>query len=401
MQNIRKLGEDTWYIGANDRKISLFEGVYPLENGISYNSYVILDEKTVLMDTADEAVSRIFMENLAGVLNGRALDIIVINHMEPDHCAALGLVLQKYPEAKLFGTMQVKNLITQFHATDVTDRFTVVKENDTLRTGRHELRFFTAPMVHWPEVMVTYDETDHVLYSADAFGLFGALSGNLYADTCSLWTEGLSEARRYYTNIVGRYGMQVQALLKKASALDISMICPLHGPVIRRDFGYYIDLYDKWSRYAWEDNAVAVFYGSIYGGTENACEILAARLAEKGIRDIRLYDVARTHFSYLVAEAFRCRALVFAAPTKDAALFPPMELLLTEIKHKGLAGRTVGLIENGSWGPMAGKLMGAYFESLKDIDMLSKTVTIRSAANDANREELAAMAEEIAGKLLP
>ena len=393
MYNVIKMSEDMYYIGASDRRLSLFENIYPLNNGVSYNSWLITDEKTVLFDTVDYSVSRIFMENLACVLKDRPLDFIVINHMEPDHCTSLGLVLEKYPEAKLYGTMQVKNMILQFHGVDVSDRFTAVKDGDTLETGRHTFRFATAPMVHWPEAMVTYDEAAKVLFSADAFGLFGALSGNLYADESYLWTEELFEARRYYTNIVGRYGMNVQALLKKAAALDIEMICPLHGPVIRKDLGYYIDLYDKWSRYEPEDDSVVIFYGSIYGGTENAADILAVELAERGVKNIKMYDVSKTHFSYLVAEAFRCSKLVFAAPTKDAALFPPMELLLTEIRHKGLSNRTVALIENGTWGPLSGKLMAAYFEGLKEIRLLEERVTIKSAPTEGNLEMLRKLAE--------
>ena len=353
MYNVTKMFEDMYYIGASDRRLALFENVYPLNNGVSYNSYLITDEQTILFDTVDYSVSRVFMENIACVLGDRPLDLIVINHMEPDHCTSLGLVLDKYPNAKIYGTMQVKNMILQFHGTDVSDRFTAVKDGDTLSTGRHTFHFVTAPMVHWPEAMVTWDETEKLLFSADAFGMFGALSGNLYADESKLWSEELFEARRYYTNIAGRYGMNVQALLKKAQALEIKMLCPLHGPVIRKDLGYYIDLYDKWSRYEPEEESVVIFYGSIYGGTENAAAVLAAKLSDRGVRNIRMYDVSKTHFSYLVAEAFRCSKLVFAAPTKDAALFPPMELLLTEIRHKGLANRTVALIENGTWGPLS------------------------------------------------
>ncbi|MBQ7563329.1 MAG: FprA family A-type flavoprotein [Lachnospiraceae bacterium] len=395
MYNVTKMFEDMYYIGASDRRLALFENVYPLNNGVSYNSYLITDEQTILFDTVDYSVSRVFMENIACVLGDRPLDLIVINHMEPDHCTSLGLVLDKYPNAKIYGTMQVKNMILQFHGTDVSDRFTAVKDGDTLSTGRHTFHFVTAPMVHWPEAMVTWDETEKLLFSADAFGMFGALSGNLYADESKLWSEELFEARRYYTNIAGRYGMNVQALLKKAQALEIKMLCPLHGPVIRKDLGYYIDLYDKWSRYEPEEESVVIFYGSIYGGTENAAAVLAAKLSDRGVRNIRMYDVSKTHFSYLVAEAFRCSKLVFAAPTKDAALFPPMELLLTEIRHKGLANRTVALIENGTWGPLSGKLMAAYFEGLKEIRLIEEKVTLKSAMTEANLAAVEKLAEEL------
>ena len=399
MHNVIKMSQDLYYIGASDRRLALFENIYPLNNGVSYNSYLIMDEKTVLFDTVDYSVSRAFMENLSFVLGERPLDLIVVSHMEPDHCTSLGLVLQKYPNALIYGTMQVRNMILQFHGMDISERFRAVKDGDTLTSGKHIFRFATAPMVHWPEVMVTYDETDRILFSADAFGIFGALSGNLYADESCLWTEELFEARRYYSNIVGRYGANVQALLKKAAALDIGMICPLHGPVIRKDPGYYIDLYDKWSRYEPEDNSVVIFFGSIYGGTENAADILASKLAEAGVQRIRMYDVSKTHYSYLVAEAFRCFGLVFAAPTKDAALFPPMELLLTELKHKGLSDRTVALIENGTWGPLSGKLMAAYFEGMKNINLLAERVTLKSRLTENDLEALDSLAKALAKQL--
>ena len=399
MYNIAKIKEDVFYIGASDRRLALFENMYPLANGVSYNAYLIKDEKTVLLDTVDAAVSGIFLENLAYALEDRSLDIIIVNHMEPDHCASLKLVLAKYPEAQLYGTMQVKNLISQFLHVDVSERFHAVKENDTLNTGKHQLTFVTAPMVHWPEVMVTYDAYDKILYAADAFGTFGALAGNLYADETDHWSQYLYEARRYYTNIVGRFGMNVQLLLKKAAGLELSMICPLHGPIIREDFDFYLKKYDQWSAYVPEDNAVTIMYGSIYGGTENACDILASLLAEKGVKGITLYDVSKTHYSYLVAEAFRCKALVFAAPTKDAGLFPPMAFLLSELKHKNLANRTVALIENGSWGPLAGKLMAEYFEGLKEIDLLSERVTLKSTANGENRDALKLLADKLAKSL--
>nr|MCR5101842.1 FprA family A-type flavoprotein [Butyrivibrio sp.] len=361
-------------------------------NGVSYNSYVISDDKTVLLDTVDHSVSKNFIENLKYTLDGKKLDYIVINHMEPDHCATLDTVLSMYPDAQIYGSMQVSKMITQFYGIDVSDRFTAVKENDTLNTGKHTLKFVMAPMVHWPEVMVTYDEYDKYLYSADAFGIFGAMCGNIFAEDTGIWNCNLSEARRYYTNIVGKYGMNVQTLLKKASALDIKAICPLHGPIIRENLDYYFDLYNKWSTYTPEDDSIVIAYASIYGGTENAAAILATKLAEKGAKNIRMYDVSKTHVSYLIAEGFRASKLVFAAPTLDTGLFPAMEMLLLELKHKNLSNRTVAFIENGTWAPMAAKHMSAIVSEMKNMTIIPETVSIKSALSETDIEKLDALA---------
>lgn len=399
MYNTIKINDDVTYVGASDRRIALFENAYPVGNGMSYNSYLISDEKTVLLDTCDSTVEKQFLENLSHALGDKALDYIIVNHMEPDHSASLAQVLQKYPAATVIGTMQVPKMVQQFTGLDIADRFNAVKEGDTLNTGSHTFRFIAAPMVHWPEVMMTYDETDRILYSADAFGRFGALSGNIFDDEASLWNGHLSSARRYYANIVGKYGMQVQALLKKAVTLDIAMICPLHGPVLRTELDFYLEKYDKWSSYTPEDDSVMIAYGSVYGGTENAADILAAKLAEKGVKNIRVYDVSKTHYSKIVAEAFRAKAIVFAAPTIDGGLFTEMELVLNEIKSKNLANRTVGFIENGTWGPMAAKSMAAYFEGLKNMNILETKCTIRSTVTEANLAELEAMAAAITESL--
>ncbi|MCR5149502.1 MAG: FprA family A-type flavoprotein [Eubacterium sp.] len=399
MHNTIRVNNDVTYIGASDRRIALFENAYPVGNGMSYNSYLVTDKKTVLLDTCDSTVEKQFLENLENALAGKALDHIIINHMEPDHSASLKAVLEKYPSATVIGTMQVSKMVQQFTGIDITDRFNAVKEGDTLNTGSHTFRFITAPMVHWPEVMMTYDETDKALYSADAFGRFGALSGNIFDDEASLWNGHLSSARRYYANIVGKYGIQVQAVLKKAAALDIKMICPLHGPILRENLAYYLDKYDKWSSYTPEDNSVIIAYGSVYGGTENAADILAAKLSEKGVKNIRIYDVSKTHYSKIVAEAFRAKALVFAAPTIDGGLFTEMETVLNEIKNKNLANRTVAFIENGTWGPLAAKSMAAYFEGLKNINILPEKCTVRSTVSEANLEELDKMADSIAACL--
>ncbi len=395
MHNVIKMNDDVVYIGASDRRIALFENSYPLNSGISYNSYIIDDEKTALLDTVDHSVSRNFIENLKYVLGDRQLDYIIVNHMEPDHCATLDRVMEMYPGAQIYGTMQVSKMIMQFYGIDVTDRFHTVKEGDTLAIGKHTLHFVMAPMVHWPEVMVTYDEYDKYLYSADAFGKFDALSGNLYADECDAWTTGLIEARRYYTNIVGKYGVNVQNLLKKAKGLDIKAICPLHGPVIRENLDYYIDLYDKWSSYTPEDDEIVIFYASIYGGTENAVEVLATKLSQKGAHNIHMYDVSKTHVSYLVAEAFRASRLVFATPTLDAGLFPTMETLLIELNHKNLSNRKVALIENGTWGPMATRHMTALLEGMKNMNVVPEGLSIKSTITEADLEKIDMLAEAI------
>ncbi len=400
MHNVTRVNKDMLYIGASERRLSLFENMYPLKDGVSYNSFLVNDDKTVLLDTADYAVSRTFMENLEHALGGKKLDIVIINHMEPDHCASLSLVLERYPAAKIYATAQVKNMISQFFGEDVSDRFNAVKDNDTLNTGKHTFRFITAPMVHWPEVMVTYDEADKILYSADAFGTFGALSGNIFSDETTHWSTDLAEARRYYSNIVGRFGANASMLLKKASSLDIEMIAPLHGPIIRKDPAFYIDKYVKWSSYTPEDKgAVAIIYGSVYGGTENACDILAAMLAERGVKNIKEYDVSSIHPSYLIAECFRCSTLVFAAPTHEAMLFVPMEAFLSDLKRKNLAKRTVALIENGTWGPLAGKLMASYFEGMKDIKLIEERLTIRSTLNEEGLKTLELMADSLCKEL--
>ncbi len=384
MQNTRKIRDDVFYIGGSDRRLALFENAYPLDNGMSYNSYLVMDEQTVLLDTVDASIDRQFTENLAYALAGRSLDYVFVDHMEPDHCATLDTVLKKYPQAQVIGTMQVAKMIRQYYGLDVSSRFRAVKEGEELNTGKHTFRFIMAPMVHWPEVMMTYDTTDKTLYSADAFGTFGALSGNLYNDETDAWHGQLSEARRYYANIVGKYGTNVQAVLKKASALDIQMICPLHGPLIRKDLEHILKKYDLWSSYTPEDKEdVVIFYGSIYGGTENAADILAGRLADRGLKNIRMYDISKTHPSYLIAEAFRAGKLVLASPTLDAALFPAMESLLMELRGKNLQNRTVALMENGTWAPMAAKQMRTALEPFKNLNILEAQVSIRSRADDA------------------
>lgn len=399
MYNVMQINDDVTYVGASDRKLALFEAVYPLVNGVSYNSYLVNDEKTVLLDTVDRSVSGVFFENIAHVLDGRKLDYVIVNHMEPDHAATLGELVLRYPEVKIVSNAKVVAMIKQFFDFDVDARVEVVAEGDTFSTGKHTFTFAMAPMVHWPEVMVTFDTTDGILYSADAFGTFGALSGNVFADEVDFENKWLDEARRYYTNIVGKYGPQVQMALKKALALDIKMICPLHGPIWRENIAWFVDKYNKWSTYTPEDNTVLIAYASIYGGTENAANILASELAKKGIKNIAMTDVSVTHPSYIISEAFRCSHIVFAAPTYNAGIFTPMETLLLDLAAHNLQNRTVAFIENGSWAPISAKLMGDIVAKMKNMTVLASKATLKSTVKDAQREELKTLASEIAETL--
>lgn len=399
MYNVMQINDDVTYVGASDRKLALFEAVYPLVNGVSYNSYLVNDEKTVLLDTVDRSVSGVFFENIAHVLDGRKLDYVIVNHMEPDHAATLGELVLRYPEVKIVSNAKVVAMIKQFFDFDVDARVEVVAEGDTFSTGKHTFTFAMAPMVHWPEAMVTFDTTDGILYSADAFGTFGALAGNVFADEVDFENKWLDEARRYYTNIVGKYGPQVQMALKKALALDIKMICPLHGPIWRENIAWFVDKYNKWSTYTPEDNTVLIAYASIYGGTENAANILASELAKKGIKNIAMTDVSVTHPSYIISEAFRCSHIVFAAPTYNAGIFTPMETLLLDLAAHNLQNRTVAFIENGSWAPISAKLMGDIVAKMKNMTVLASKATLKSTVKDAQREELKTLASEIAETL--
>ena len=399
MHNTRKIQEDLIYVGANDRRLALFENHYPIPRGVSYNAYVVLDEKTVLLDTADAAVSDQFFENVEYALGGRPLDYIIVNHMEPDHCASLGRLLEVYPEATIICNSKTLTMIHQFFRNNVEDRVMIIKEGDTFSSGRHVFTFVMAPMVHWPEAMVTYDVTDKILFSADAFGTWGALNGNLFNDDVNFERDWLDDARRYYTNIVGKYGPQVQALLGKAAGLKISMICPLHGPVIRSDFGFFLDKYQQWSTDEPEEKAVMIAYGSIYGGTAAAADILANKLAERGVKNITVYDTSATHSSYILADAFRCSHLVFASATYNNNIFSTMEHLLHELKAHNLSNRTVALIQNGTWGPNAGKQMRELLEGMKNMNILDGMVTIKSRLAEGQMSELDALADAIVSSM--
>ena len=396
MHSTRKVKDDLIYVGGSDRRLSRFENLFPIPKGVSYNSYVLLDEKTVLFDTADESISRQYIENVVHALNGRPLDYMVVQHMEPDHCAMIDDMLRRYPEAKMVCSAKAVGMFAQFYGTDVAARALVVKEGDKLSTGEHTLHFVMAPMVHWPEVMVTYDEKDKILFSADAFGTFGALAGNIFDDEITFDTTWMNDARRYYTNLVGKYGVQVQALLKKAASLDIEMICPLHGPIWRKDLGLLLEKYQKWSTYEPEDKTVMIAYATMYGNTENAANVLAGMLADKGVKNIAMYDVSETDVSELVAESFRCSHLVLAAPTYNSGIQPKMEAYLSDIKALNLQNRTVAVIDNGTWAATAGKQMIGTLEGMKNMTILENTISIKSALAENQLGALEALADELA-----
>ena len=399
MYNVKKVNEDLYWIGASDRRLALFENIYPIPRGVSYNSYVILDEHTVLLDTVDKSVSGQFFENLEHVLDGRKLDYLIVNHMEPDHCAMIGDLVRRYPEVQVVGNTKTFGMIKQFFGTDFAERAVTVKEGDTLSTGAHTLHFVMAPMVHWPEVMVTYDEKDKVLFAADGFGTFGALNGNIFADEVDFDRDWLDDARRYYTNIVGKYGASVQALLKKASGLEIAVICPLHGPIWRENLGYILEKYQKWSTYEAEDQAVVILYATMYGNTASAADALAGRLAAKGVKKIAVYDVSNTHVSELISEIFRASHVVFAAPTYNGGIYPVMENLLADMKALAVQNKTVALMENGTWAPTTAKQMREKLAELKNVTILDTQITIKSAMAPEQEGQLEALADAIVASM--
>ena len=390
----RKVTDDLYWIGGNDRRLALFEGVYPIPRGVSYNSYLLMDEKTVLLDTVDKAVKGVFFENIEKVLDGRKLDYLVVHHMEPDHSEAIWEVVMRYPEVKIVCNAKIAQMMKQFFSFDVDARVVLVKEGDTFHTGKHNLVFVSAPMVHWPEVMVSYDTTDKILFSADAFGTFGALNGALFADEVNFPRDYLDEARRYYTNIVGKYGVQVQALLKKAATLDIQMICPLHGFVWRKDIGWYLDKYMHWSSYTPEEQGVVIAYASIYGNTANAADLLACRLRERGVRT-EVFDVSVTPASEIIAAAFKYSHLVFAAPTYNSGVFVTMEALLMDLAEHNIQNRTVAFMENGTWAATSARQMGAMLEKCKNLTVLEQKVTIKSSLKEQQMAEIEALADAL------
>lgn len=400
MQCFRKVTEDLYWVGGNDRQIELFENIFPLAKGVSYNSYLLLDEQTVLFDTADYAIGKQFIENVMSILNGRNLDYIVVNHMEPDHCSLIGELLLHYPDVKIIGNAKTFPMIEQFFSFDLTGKTLTVKEGDTFCSGKHTFRFIMSPMVHWPEAMMTYDEKDKVLFSADAFGTFNALNGNLFNDELDFNREWLDEARRYYTNIVGKYGPQVQNVLKKASSLDIQMICPLHGPVWRSNLNFIIEKYDLWSRYEPEEKGVMIAYASMYGNTENMAEILAVMLAEAGVKNIHMHNISKTHVSELISDSFKYSHIVLASPTYNNGIYPLMDNYLEDMKALSLQNRTIAVLGNGSWAPQATKLISAKIKEMKNMRLLEASVTIKSSLKEAQLEELNSLSRQIAEEVL-
>ncbi|MCD8134105.1 MAG: FprA family A-type flavoprotein [Clostridiales bacterium] len=394
----RNVTNDLVWVGGDDRRLAMFEGVYSVPDGVSYNSYLLLDEKTVLFDTVDKAVDTVFFENVTHALAGRKLDYLVVHHMEPDHSATLGGILLRYPDVTVVCNKKTEGMIYQFFGADLQMNARIVKEGDILETGAHKLMFLMAPMVHWPEVMVTYDTADQILFSADAFGTFGALNGALFADEVDFFADYLKEARRYYTNIVGKYGTQVQALLKKAAAVEIRMICPLHGFVWRENISAYIGKYQQWSRYEPETDGVMIAYASVYGNTENAANILACRLRDRGIKTT-IFDVSVTASSEIVAASFEYSHLVFASTTYNAGIFITMDELLRDLASHNLQNRTVALIENGSWAATSGKQMREIIGSMKNMTVLEESVSLKSALRTDQTEEIDRLVDALTGSV--
>lgn len=394
MHCLKKITDNLTWVGGNDRRLAMFEGVYSVPDGVSYNSYLMMDEKTVLFDTVDKAVSRVFFENLTEVLGERTLDYLVVHHMEPDHSFTLEEVVLRYPNLKIICNAKILTMIKQFFDFDIDSRAIIVKEGDEISVGKHQLKFYMAPMVHWPEVMMTYESTEGILFSADAFGCFGALNGAIFADEVDFQQNYMEEARRYYANIIGKYGGQVQAVLKKIVPLEIRLLCPLHGFVWRKDIDIYIEKYDRWSSYTPEEEGVVIAYASIYGNTENAAEILASRLWDIGIKAI-MFDVSVTHVSDIITAAFRYSHLVFASTTYNNGIFVSMEALIFDIVAHNLQNRTVAIIENGSWAPNSGKLIRAELEKCKNMNILENQVSIKSTLKKQQLSELDAMVEAI------
>ena len=383
-----KVTDTVEYVGVNDRTIDLFESQYIVPNGVSYNSYIIKDEKKVIMDTVDRRATNEWIENIESCLEGATADYLVISHLEPDHSANIQLLAEKYPKMKIILNAKAADMMKQFFDTDLSERYVIVKEGEIIDLGKHKLQFFMAPMVHWPEVMVTYEQTEKILFTADGFGKFGTL------DTEEEWA---CEARRYYFNIVGKYGAQVQLLLKKVANLDVSMICPLHGPILKENLEYYINKYDVWSSYKPEDKGVLIAYNSIHGNTGKAIETLEEILKENGEENVIVSDLARSDIAEVIEDAFRYDKLIIATPTYDAGLFPTTELFLRDLAHKNYQNRKVGIIENGSWAPMAAKCIREILANLKNIEICDKVVTIKTRMNEQNKEQMKDLVKEILG----
>ncbi len=399
MHCFRKVTDDLYWVGGSDRRLERFENMFPIPNGVTYNSYLLVDEKTVLFDTVDTAVGRQFLENISAVLNTRTLDYLVINHMEPDHCSLIADLLLRYPDMQIIGNTKTFPMIDQFYGMNLDGKTLVIKEGDSFSSGKHTLKFFMAPMVHWPEVMMTYDETDKVLFSADAFGTFGALGGTIFNDEIDFDRDWLDDARRYYANIVGKYGLQVQNTLKKVSGLDIQYICSLHGPIWRSNLSYILEKYQIWSSYEPEVQGVMIAYASMYGNTENAANVLAIKLAEAGITNIVLHDISRIHVSQLISDSFKYSHLVLASPTYNAGIYPVMANLLDDMKALNVQNRTVAVIGNGSWAPMSAKLIEAKLGELKNMTLLTENYAIKSALKEEHLDAMDQIVKKIAEQL--
>ena len=395
MYSVRKVTDDLYWVGSNDHRLALFENVHPIPRGVSYNSYLLLDEQTVLFDAVDWSACRQYLENVEHVLAGRSLDYLVIHHMEPDHGASVEEILIRYPQVKIVATAKAFAFMRQFGFHVDGHECIQVKDKDTLSSGRHQFTFLTAPMVHWPEVAVSFDTTDGILFSADAFGTFGALDGKLFADEVDFDRDWIDDARRYYTNIVGKYGANVMALLKKAEGLDIKTICPLHGPVWRKDLGYFMDKHIHWATYQPEEKGVLIVYGSMYGNTEAAAQALAARLCEKGMTNVAVYDVSNTHVSQLIAESFKYSHIVLASVTYNLGIYPPMHSYLADMKALNLQKRTFAVVENGSWACKSGDLMRKELEGMKEMTVLDADLTVTSAPRDDQAGAVDALADAV------
>ncbi|SUY47102.1 putative flavoprotein [Clostridium putrefaciens] len=394
MHCVRKIVEDLYWVGGNDSRLALFENIHPIPRGVSYNSYLLLDEKTVLFDTVDWSICRQFLENIHEVLGDRTLDYLVVNHVEPDHAAGIEELILRYPDMKIICSNKAYLFMGQF-GFNVDGRVIEVKDKDAMSFGKHNLIFMSAPMVHWPEVMVTFDTTNGVLFSADAFGAFGSLDGKLFKDEINFDSNWIDDTRRYYTNIVGKYGPHVQALLKKASSLDIKIICPLHGPVWRDDLEYLLDKYNKWSIYEPEEKGVMIVYGTMYGNTESAAYNLATRLVEKGMTNVVMYDVSKTHVSYLISDTFKYSNLVLASVTYNLNIYPPMLDYIMDMKALNLQKRKVAIIENGSWAPKSGKLMREHLDGMKEMTILDNEVSINSTMKEHDIDSMNDLADSI------
>lgn len=394
----KQISSDLFWVGCDDRRLAMFEGVYSVPAGVSYNSYLLMDGKTVLFDTVDKAVGKVFFENIKFILNGRKLDYLVVHHMEPDHSATMEELLLRYPETTVICNAKIHTMIHQFFDIDIDDRIMVVSEGECIQTGIHEITFMSAPMVHWPEVMVSYDKTDKILFSADAFGIFGALNGAIFADEVDFERDYMDESRRYYTNIVGKYGLQVQALLKKMASVEINMICPLHGFVWRQDIDKYVEKYQRWSTYTPEETGVMIAYASVYGNTENAANILSCRLRDIGIKTV-MFDVSVTPASEIVAASFRYSHLVFASTTYNAGIFISMDELLRDISNHNLQNRTVAFMENGSWAPASGKLMKEIISTMKNMTIIEEKVSIKSSLKEPQSKEIEELVAAIAASM--